>query len=97
MIYTTKNFWEKTADTNNFLNKNYLWIARWGKNTGDIPDINSYPPLPPNGYSIKDAPDFWQFTSKGQVDGITTDVDLNLIAKNIWNEYISCYNDTYET
>lgn len=45
----------------------FIWIPRYGKNTG-LADDNYAPAYPC---------DLWQYTSKGRVDGIRGDVDLN--------------------
>ena len=47
-----------------------MWIPHWGLNDGKIP-ADKYKPQHYN--------DLWQYTSKGRVDGIKGDVDLNLI------------------
>lgn len=47
----------------------FLWIPRYGKNTG-LMDIN-YKPI----YVC----DMWQYTSKGRVNGIIGNVDLNVL------------------
>jgi len=46
-----------------------FWVARYGKNTGQL---NEY--YKPNGKGIV----MWQYTSKGKVDGIAGNVDLNV-------------------
>ena len=47
-----------------------MWIPRWGKDDGKIPEEK----FAPVHYC-----DLWQYTSAGRVDGINTQVDLNLI------------------
>ena len=47
-----------------------VWIPRYGKNTGEVPEDN-YTPVYPC--------DLWQYTSKGRVRGIDGDVDLNIL------------------
>ena len=46
-----------------------FWVARYGKNTGQLDEQYK-----PKGKGIV----MWQFTSKGQVDGIPGNVDLNV-------------------
>jgi len=46
-----------------------FWVARYGKNTGQLDEYYK-----PNGKGVV----MWQFTSKGKVDGIEGDVDLNV-------------------
>lgn len=48
----------------------FIWYARYGKNTGSIPGEQYRP-----HYRC----DLWQYTSKGRVPGIGVDVDLNVI------------------
>jgi hypothetical protein len=59
-----------------------LFVARYGKNDGQIPDINKYPPgakVPPGWqWSV------WQYTSKGQVEGVPRRCDLS-IARIDWD------------
>ena len=47
-----------------------VWIPRYGKNTGEVPPAEYYPKYPC---------DLWQYTSKGKVDGINGDVDLDTL------------------
>lgn len=47
-----------------------MWIPHWGANNGEIPGDASKPKYPH---------DLWQYTSKGRVDGIDGNVDLNLL------------------
>lgn len=46
-----------------------FWVARYGKNTGQLDEYYK-----PNGKGIV----MWQYTSKGKVDGIEGNVDLNV-------------------
>ena len=46
-----------------------LWIARYGKNTGAM-DVKYRPQLP--------GMIGWQYTSKGRVNGIAGDVDMDV-------------------
>ena len=47
-----------------------MWIPHWGKNDGDVP-AKSYAP--------KYYCDLWQYTSKGRVNGISGNVDLDML------------------
>jgi GH25 family lysozyme M1 (1,4-beta-N-acetylmuramidase)/peptidoglycan hydrolase-like protein with peptidoglycan-binding domain len=58
-LYKTWNL-----DYNSFA---YVWIPRYGKNTGEPETTPDYPC------------DLWQYTSKGRVAGISGNVDLNKI------------------
>lgn len=50
-----------------------FWIPRYGKDTGEIPAEKYYPTVPC---------DLWQYTSKGRINGIETNVDLNILHGN---------------
>lgn len=50
-----------------------IWMPHWGDNDGEIPPENRAPEY----YC-----DLWQYTSKGHVDGIQTDADLNIVYGN---------------
>lgn len=47
-----------------------MWIPHWGKNDGSVP-AKSYAP--------KYYCDLWQYTSKGRVNGISGNVDLDML------------------
>ena len=47
-----------------------VWIPRYGKDTGEVPTEQYYPIYPC---------DLWQYTSKGKINGINDDVDLNIL------------------
>lgn len=47
-----------------------MWIPRWGKNDGNVPS-DKY--LPKHPYDI------WQYTSVGRVEGISGNVDLDIL------------------
>ena len=71
-IYCNRDWYEKVIDGAG-LAKNYLmWIAKYGKNTGNGSWKNRTD-------DPKDIAYAWQFTSKGKVSGISGNVDLNLI------------------
>lgn len=50
----------------------FIWIPRYGKDAGEKDE--KYKPI----YSC----DLWQYTSRGHVDGISTNVDLNVLNSN---------------
>ncbi len=70
-IYCNKSWHDSVLDTKYLkTNYKYWWIARYLKNdTGIIPNSNLSP--------IKYA-DAWQFSSKGRVEGISGNVDLDI-------------------
>lgn len=71
-IYCNRDWYEKVIDGAG-LSKTYLmWIAKYGKNTGNGSWKNRTD-------DPKDIAYAWQFTSKGTVSGISGNVDLNLI------------------
>lgn len=47
-----------------------IWIPRYGKDTGEVPPEEYYPIYPC---------DLWQYTSKGHINGIDDDVDLDIL------------------
>ena len=74
-IYSGQNWF------NNYIKDNFndhpLWVARYGtKNDGNIHNMK---PVVPNNGKI----DIWQYTSKGKVDGIKGNVDLNICYRDI--------------
>lgn len=76
-FYTTKNFWDTNLGTHGveLLSQNNLWIARWYKNTGQVPPSQPTPEELPKGAKKWMV---WQFTSKGKIPGILKEVDINL-------------------
>ena len=69
-IYCNLSWWNNYIDDS--LKKKYkFWIARYGKNTGNLD-----PQYKPNVGEV-----IWQFTSKGKVDGISGVVDLDVMYK----------------
>ena len=74
-IYSGQNWF------NNYIKDNFndhpIWVARYGtKNDGNIHNMK---PVVPNNGKI----DIWQYTSKGKVDGIKGNVDLNICYRDI--------------
>lgn len=47
-----------------------IWIPHWGKNDGGVPEKRFAP---------KEYCDIWQYTSEGRIDGIKTNVDLDML------------------
>ena len=69
-IYCNRDWYEHTLDGMG-LSKDYkFWIAKYGRNDGTWQNRDDCP---------KDIAYAWQYTSKGHVDGISGNVDLNLI------------------
>ena len=77
MIYTTQIFWDDNVGDEgaHIWNDVDLWVARYGKNNGSVPEEKFYPKLPKGAQRF----DFWQFTDKGRIDGFSGDIDLDLI------------------
>lgn len=67
-IYSNKN-WFQNKLTADFFNKYEKWVASYGKNDGSIPE---------DQYKYKEKHMIWQYTSRGIVDGINGEVDLNI-------------------
>lgn len=66
-IYCNLNWYQNYIDSS--LKKKYeFWIARYGKNTGKLDEAYR-----PSGVFA------WQYSSKGKVNGIVGDVDLDVI------------------
>lgn len=67
-IYCNKNWYDNyiSWDIKNICR---FWVARYGKNTGQLDEYYK-----PNGKGIV----MWQYTSKGKVNGIEGNVDLNV-------------------
>jgi GH25 family lysozyme M1 (1,4-beta-N-acetylmuramidase) len=68
-IYCNKN-WYDNYISDYLKNKFPFWIARYGKNTGQLDE--KYKPTGKNVIA-------WQYTSKGRVDGISGDVDRDVL------------------
>lgn len=66
-IYCNQN-WYNTYISDELKSKYKFWIARYGKNNGELD--NKY--RPSNAYA-------WQYTSVGKIDGISGNVDLDVI------------------
>lgn len=65
-IYCNLNWYKTVLDDS--LKKYPLWIARYGKNTGELDET----------YRPNVSEEYWQYTSLGKVDGIKTSVDMNV-------------------
>lgn len=67
-IYCNVNWYNNYIDTS--LKKKYdFWIARYGKNDGTLQEK----------YRPNIGEKFWQYTSKGKIDGITGFVDMDVM------------------
>jgi GH25 family lysozyme M1 (1,4-beta-N-acetylmuramidase) len=64
-IYASTSFYQNKGLA--CIDADSVWIAQYGSNTGSIP--SKKPPIP---YDI------WQYTSKGYVEGVLGDVDMNI-------------------
>lgn len=69
-IYCNLDWYQHVLDVSAFAGRDF-WIARYGKNDGQ--PAEAYRP------SVGIC---WQYTSKGRVDGISGNVDLNLLYKD---------------
>lgn len=70
-IYCNKSWHDSVLDTKYLKGiYKYWWIARYLKN-----DVGK---IPPDSMSPINYGDAWQFSSKGKVDGIATNVDLDM-------------------
>lgn len=69
-IYCNLDWYRHVLDVSAFAGRDF-WIARYGKNDGQ--PAEAYRP------SVGIC---WQYTSKGRVDGISGNVDLNLLYKD---------------
>lgn len=68
-IYCNKNWYDNYIS--DYLKRKFkFWIARYGKNTGQLDE--KYKPTGKNVIA-------WQYTSKGRVDGINGDVDRDVL------------------
>lgn len=68
-IYCNKNWYDNYIS--DYLKRKFkFWIARYGKNTGQLDE--KYKPTGTNVIA-------WQYTSKGRVDGILGDVDRDVL------------------
>lgn len=77
ILYTNKNFWEDNHLGDGF-SGHALWIARY---LHDAPAEPKAPPAseiaqikPPQGFAKWEI---WQYSEKGRVNGVTTNVDLD--------------------
>lgn len=65
IIYTGKYFWEANISQNYDFTNHTLWVAHWTNNS--VPNL-------PTGFKNWT---YWQYSSRGHVDGIRGFVDLN--------------------
>jgi|SRR5579871_2533190 len=73
VIYTYASFWNEHL--NNKFGGYPLWIAAYGPDKPTGPTVPKRKPTLPRGWTDWT---FWQYASKGKVDGIATIVDLDL-------------------
>jgi len=78
ILYTYTRFWNDQVGAD--LSAYPLWIASYGSNTHTAPVVPNRTPLLPNGW---DGWTFWQYTSRGQVAGVQTEVDLDLFSGSL--------------
>ena len=64
IIYTTADWWQTCTGNSTSFGSDPLWIAGW---------VNGSPPMPAGWANWT----FWQYTSRGSVPGITTNVDVS--------------------
>lgn len=78
MIYSGSYFWNSNVGNPGagIWNRAKLWLPNWGANDGEIPSGESHYTTLPIGAKKASV---WQFTSVGHVDGISGNVDLDLI------------------
>lgn len=69
-IYCNVDWYNNVLDGRGLARKYPFWIAKYGKNTGEYKDRTDAP---------KDIAQIWQYTSRGSVDGISGNVDMNLM------------------
>ena len=69
-IYCNRDWYEHTLDGAELSKRYKFWIAKYGKNDGTWQNRSDNP---------KDIAYAWQYTSKGHVDGITGEVDMNIL------------------
>ena len=75
ILYSYKPFLDENLPTGHGLGSIPLWIAQYPNNYTE----NSHPNLP-DGWNDWYM---WQYSSKGQIDGIKTNVDLNKIKTSL--------------
>jgi lysozyme len=76
IIYSYKSFLDD--NTSHSFGLYPLWIAAYVKNV----EVNL--PVVPIGWTTWQI---WQFTEKGQIDGYTGDLDLNVMKKDYFNQF----------
>ena len=52
-----------------------IWVARYGYNDGYVPGKK---------FEYTGKRDIWQYSSRGRIDGINNDVDVNIAYKKMW-------------
>jgi lysozyme len=78
MIYSGAYFWNSNVGNAGagIWKRAKLWLPNWGANNGEIPSGESHYTTLPIGAT---KASIWQFTSVGHVNGISGNVDLDLI------------------
>lgn len=71
VIYMSESFVKASNWTPVYQANHGLWVARYGVNNGQVPDLELYTKPWPTAA-------FWQYTSKGSVAGVNGDVDRNI-------------------
>jgi lysozyme len=73
ILYMSESFAQNRVDSR--VATNMLWVAKYGTNNGKIgnsPSVSNWSQY-----------DFWQYTSKGKVDGVDGDVDIDLFIGSV--------------
>ena len=71
-VYSYSYWLDNYMDLSKLPNDYSLWVAHYDKNDGKLPvDLNKY----------AETHDLWQYTSTGKIDGIQSDVDMNICYK----------------
>lgn len=76
IVYSYKSFLDD--NTNHSFGAYPVWIAAYLNN----PEVSL--PVVPIGW---DTWDIWQFTEKGQIDGYTGDIDLDIMKQDFFNKF----------
>lgn len=77
-IYCNQDWYQNVLDSVKLKETYPFWIARYGTNNGSMQEQYS-----PQTYALA-----WQYTSKGRVDGVTGDVDMNVMFSEMSSEPI---------
>lgn len=69
-VYSYDYYLVTQLDVSQFPSDYALWVANYSRNKDGT--------LPENIYKFAEKHDIWQYSSKGRIDGIDTDVDMNI-------------------